>query len=125
MNRNANVDAAEAQDSLDTDLFLVSYGISFLNCGLFFVINFGLRIMMVLGGKSLYLGVMSPVRIPNNYSPSVIRFIYYIDHKVVSRILTPALVLLATGVAMLIIRHIMYKAYVRSEVFKEKKKNVF
>jgi len=37
----------------------------------------------------------------------------------------PALVLLATGVAMLIIRHIMYKAYVRSEVFKEKKKNVF
>lgn len=125
MNRNATSMQRRLKTPLTLTYFWFHMAFLFINFGLFFVINFGLRIMMVLGGKSLYLGVMSPVRIPNNYSPSVIRFIYYIDHKVVSRILMPALVLLATGVAMLIIRHIMYKAYVRSEVFKEKKKNIF
>jgi hypothetical protein len=125
MNRNAT----SMQRRLKTP-FVLTYlwfhtAFLFINFGLFFLVNFGLRIMMVLGGKSVYLGVISPVRIPNNYSPAVIRYIYYIDPLVVSRMLLPSLILLVTGIVMLIVRHFIYKTYVKAEVFKEKKKNAF
>lgn len=124
-----NKNATSMQRRLSTPLILTytwfHMSFLFINFGLFFIINYGLRIMMVLGGKRTYLGIMSPVRIPNNYDPNIIRYIYYIDPQVVSRMLAPAAILLISGIFMFMVRHIMYKAYVKKEVFKEKKKNTF
>lgn len=97
----------------------------FISTGLFFLVNYALWILLNMGGRQIYLGAMSSVRIPNNYSPAVIRYIYYVDRQVVAKMLIPAAVMLAVGILMLIIKKMVYKLYVKNEVFREKEKSRF
>lgn len=97
----------------------------FISTGIFFLVNYALWILLNMGGKQTYLGIMSSVRVPNNYSPAAIRFFYYADQSVVAKMLVPSAVMLAAGILMLIAKKITYRLYVKKEVFKEKEKSSF
>lgn len=126
---NVNKNATSMQRRLKTPMVLTYtwFHMAFLiiSTGIFFVVNYALWIMLTLGGRETYLGVMSSFRVPNNYRPDAIRYIYYVDRNVVSDMLLPASVMLAAGIVMLAIRKAVYKTYVKREVFKEKEKNAF
>lgn len=124
-----NKNATSMQRRLKTPFVLtyIWFHTSFLliNTGLFFLVNYALWILLNMGGKQTYLGMMSSVRVPNNYSPAVIRYIYYVDQRVVAKMLIPAAVMLAVGISMLLIKKMTYRLYVKKEVFREKEKSRF
>lgn len=96
------------------------WGIMLILAGIFFIFNFGLWVVFTLGGRTEYFHCMSGYRIPNNYSPSVIRFIYFVDGHMIKSMLIPAIVMLVCGIVMLFLRKRSYKTYVENEVNKNK-----
>lgn len=98
-----------------------SLSLGFIIFGAFIVLNTILYVLMDLGGQSRYFGIFSSVRIPNSYDPDVIRRIYYIDGKVIGRLLWPSVVLMATGLIMQILRMLKQRKTVNAAVTKRAK----
>lgn len=81
-----------------------SLSLGFIIFGVFIILNALLYVLMDIGGHARYLGIFSSLRLPNNYDPEVIRKIYYIDGKVIGRLILPSVVLMVTGMLMQILR---------------------
>lgn len=124
-----NKNATSMQRRLKTPLMLTymwfHWSFLMITTGIFFLLNYALWILLTYGGKTLYIGVISGYRVPNNYRPDAIRMIYYIDEKVIAHMLMPSIFLILLGITMLLIKHFTYKSYVKREVLKDKKKNPF
>lgn len=84
--------------------------------GLFVILNFFFYIAMEAGGLPRYLGIFSCVRIPNDYDPSVIRRIYYVDGRVVTTLFVPGVFFFVMGCAMQLLRIVKLKHTVAAEV---------
>lgn len=112
-------DASSLERRLRTPMVLCykwfHFGILSIMTGIYFLLTYGLWILMTMGGKKLYLGCLSSYRVPNIYDPFAIRFIYFIDERVVKTMFMPAIVFTVTGILMLIIRHYVYKNFVEVE----------